>query len=163
MTSNFYVSGAAATTSNRDDWETPQALFDFLDERYHFTLDAFSSHENAKCAKHYTEEEDGLERSWKGETAFCNPPYGRDMARYVGKCAWEWEVNGTRSVLLVPARTDTRWFHEYIVPNARVEFVRGRLKFETDGVAGESSPFPSMLCFFGEEPNVSAFDGGWRR
>ena len=76
MASNFYKAGAAAMTSNKDDWETPQSLFDQLDEEFHFTLDAASSDQNAKCEHHYTVENSGLEHSWEGETVFCNPPYG---------------------------------------------------------------------------------------
>lgn len=74
MASNFYKAGAAAMTSNKDDWETPQSLFDQLDEEFHFTLDAASNDQNAKCEHHYTVENSGLEHSWEGETVFCNPP-----------------------------------------------------------------------------------------
>lgn len=66
MASNFYKAGAAAMTSNKDDWETPQSLFDQLDEEFHFILDAASSDQNAKCEHHYTAENSGLEHSWKG-------------------------------------------------------------------------------------------------
>ena len=66
-------------TSNKDDWETPQSLFDQLDEEFHFTLDAASNDQNAKCEHHYTVENSGLEHSWEGETVFCNPPYGRNI------------------------------------------------------------------------------------
>lgn len=76
MASNFYKAGAAAMTSNKDDWETPQSLFDQLDEEFHFTLDAASNDQNAKCEHHYTVENSGLEHSWEGETVFCNPPTG---------------------------------------------------------------------------------------
>ena len=131
MSSNFYVAGGAAMTSGRDDWETPQSLFDLLDATYHFTLDPCSTHENAKCAKHYTSEEDGLKMPWAGETVFCNPPYGRDLKAWTRKCA---EESGEATiVLLVPSRTDTAWFWDHVAPYARVEFVRGRLKFELGG------------------------------
>lgn len=148
MTSNFFVAGAAAMTSDKDDWETPQELFDRLDAKHHFTLDPCSTHGNAKCAKHYTIEEDGLAQSWKGETVFCNPPYGRNLGEWVRKCAEE--SKHAKIVLLIPARTDTRYFHDYIYrkPWVEVEFLRGRLKFERGGVALQSSPFPSMLVTF---------------
>lgn len=147
--SNFYEAGMAAMTSNKDDWETPQWLFDELDAKHHFTLDPCSTHENAKCAMHYTVEEDGLSRSWAGETVFCNPPYGRNICEWVEKCAKEGEH--AKVVLLIPARTDTRYFHDHIYnkPNVRVEFLRGRLKFEQEGVALNSAPFPSMLVYWG--------------
>lgn len=133
MTSNFFVAGAAAMTSDKDDWETPQELFDRLDAKHHFTLDPCSTHGNAKCAKHYTIEEDGLAQSWKGETVFCNPPYGRNLGEWVRKCAEE--SKHAKIVLLIPARTDTRYFHDYIYrkPGVEVEFLRGRLKFERGG------------------------------
>lgn len=129
--SNFFVAGAAAMTSDKDDWETPQALFDELNEKYHFTLDPCSTHENAKCAKHYTAEEDGLSQSWEGETVFCNPPYGRNIGKWVEKCAIE--SKHAKVVMLIPARTDTAYFHDHIYHKAKVRFIRGRLKFEVGG------------------------------
>ena len=110
--SNFFEAGKAAMTSERDDWETPQALFDELDAFFHFTLDPCSTHENAKCEKHYTIEEDGLAQSWAGEVVFCNPPYGRDIGVWVKKC--HDEAAHATIVMLIPARTDTAYFHDYI-------------------------------------------------
>ena len=133
MTSNFFVAGAAAMTSDKDDWETPQKLFDYLDSIHRFTLDPCSTHENAKCEKHYTIEEDGLSRSWEGETVFCNPPYGRRIGEWVRKC-YE-ESRHAKVVLLIPARTDTAYFHDWIYkkPGVGIDFMRGRLKFEQGG------------------------------
>lgn len=147
-TSNFFVAGAAAMTSNKDDWETPQQLFDALDAKWHFTLDPCSTHENAKCKHHYTSEEDGLAQSWAGEVVFCNPPYGRDMYKWVKKCHDE-AANAT-VVMLIPARTDTRYFHDFIYkkPYTEIEFFRGRLKYEVGGISMNASPFPSMLVTF---------------
>lgn len=138
-------------TSNKDDWETPQALFDALNAVYHFTLDPCSTHENAKCEKHYTIKDDGLSKSWAGETVFCNPPYGRNIGDWVAKCAVE--SKHAKVVMLIPARTDTKYFHEYIYekPNVRYEFIRGRLKFEVGGVPMQSAPFPSMIVYFNDE------------
>lgn len=133
-------------TSARDDWETPQALFDELDAVHHFTLDPCSTHGNAKCAKHYTEEDDGLAQSWEGETVFCNPPYGREIGKWVRKCAEE--SRHAKVVMLIPARTDTAYFHDYIYGRAEVTFLRGRLKFERGGVALQGAPFPSMIVEF---------------
>lgn len=140
MASNFFVAGAAAMTSDKDDWETPQALFDELDARYHFTLDPCSTHENAKCEKHFTIDEDGLAQSWAGETVFCNPPYGRGIGEWVRKCFDE--SKHADIVLLIPARTDTAYFHDYIYHNAKVEFIRGRLKFEVGGGRNAISAVP---------------------
>lgn len=144
--SNFFVAGAAAMTSNKDDWETPQWLFDKLDAIHHFTLDPCSTHENAKCERHYTVEDDGLSKSWEGETVFCNPPYGRGIGEWVKKCAEE--SAHAKVVMLIPARTDTAYFHDYIYHKAKVTFLRGRLRFEVGGVASQSAPFPSMVVEF---------------
>ena len=78
---------AALLSSKSPEWATPQAFYDELDREFHFTLDPASTHENAKCAKHYTAEENGLTQDWTGETVFCNPPYGRELPRWVEKCA----------------------------------------------------------------------------
>lgn len=144
--SNFFVAGAAAMTSDKDDWETPQKLFDELDAVHHFTLDPCATDENAKCARYYTVEDDGLSKSWEGETVFCNPPYGRQVGLWVRKCAEE--SKHAKVVMLIPARTDTSYFHDYIYGKARVVFLRGRLKFERGGVALQSAPFPSMIVEF---------------
>lgn len=129
--SNFFVPEGAALTSNKDDWETPQALFDSLNEEYHFTLDPCASHKNHKCDKYYTIEDDGLSQDWSGEVVFCNPPYGRNIGEWVKKCSDE--SKHAVVVMLIPARTDTSYFHDYIYHKADVEFIRGRLKFEVGG------------------------------
>ena len=122
-------------TSLRDDWETPSELYRELDEQYHFTLDPCSTHKNAKCDKHYTVDDDGLKQSWKGETVFCNPPYGREIAKWVRKCAEE--SKHAKVVMIIPARTDTAYFHDYIYKKARITFIRGRLKFALGGGSNE--------------------------
>ena len=144
--SGFFTHDGAAFTSLKDDWETPQVLFDSLDARYHFTLDPCSTHENAKCSKHYTAEDDGLSRSWAGEVVFCNPPYGRQIGTWVKKC--HDEAAHATVVMLIPARTDTAYFHDFIYGQARIEFLRGRLRFERGGEPADAAPFPSMLVFF---------------
>ena len=147
--SRFTEAGGAAYSSDRMDWETPQDLFDRLDGEYHFTLDPASSDGNAKCARHYTPAEDGLAQDWSGETVFCNPPYGRELPKWVAKAATEAGKPDTLVVLLVPARTDTRWFHDYLYHRASLTFLKGRLHFETGGVAGQPAPFPSMIAVLG--------------
>ena len=97
-------------SSNTIEWATPQDLFDKLNEEFHFTLDPCSTDENAKCDKHYTIKDDGLSKSWDGERVFCNPPYGREIGKWVRKAA----ESKALTVMLLPARTDTKWFHEYI-------------------------------------------------
>lgn len=134
----------ALLSSKSNEWETPIEFFKELDEEFHFTLDPCSTHENAKCEKHFTMEEDGLAQSWKGETVFCNPPYGRELPKWIEKCSRE-AGGGTLVVMLIPARTDTRAFHEFIYGKAEVRFLRGRLKF---GGSKNSAPFPSMVVVF---------------
>lgn len=130
-------------SSRTDQWATPQDFFDALDAEFNFTLDPCSTHENAKCAKHYTVAENGLSQSWEGETVFCNPPYGRELPKWVRKC--HDEAHHATVVMLVPARTDTRWFHNYIYGKAEVRFIKGRLKF---GGHKNAAPFPSMLVIY---------------
>ena len=134
----------ATLSTGKDDWETPEDLFKKLDEEFHFTLDPCSSHENAKCKKHYTKKEDGLLQSWKGETVFCNPPYSvkGKQDEWVKKCYEEAQDPGTKVVALLPVRTDTKRFHEYINGKAEIRFLRGRLTFVG---AKNPAPFPSMI------------------
>lgn len=151
-TSNFFVAGAAAMTSDRADWETPRDLFERLDAFWHFDLDVAASDTNHLCADYYTKETDGLSHSWAGHRVWCNPPYGRDVARWVEKAYRETRDGVTCVVMLIPARTDTRWYHDWIENKAaEIKFLRGRLKYGLGGVAQNSAPFPSMLVRFGGE------------
>ena len=127
-------------------WSTPQALYDRLDSMYHFTLDAAANDENHKCAKYFTKKDDGLAQSWQGESVFCNPPYGRVIRDWVKK-AYDESQNGALVVMLLPVRTSVAWFQDYVYPHAKVEFIRGRVKF---GNAKNPAPFDSMVCVFGE-------------
>ena len=131
------------TSSNTDEWATPQDLFDALDATFHFTLDPCATPENAKCAKFYTKEQDGLKQDWGGAVIWCNPPYGREIGKWIQKCA---EHRGV-AVMLIPARTDTRWWHSYIDknPDAHVYFIKGRLKF---GNGKNPAPFPSAIVVY---------------
>lgn len=93
---------------------TPQSFFDELNNEFNFTLDPCATKENAKCNKFYTKEQDGLKQDWSGERVFCNPPYGKVIGDWVRKCYEESKKSNTTVVALIPARTDTRYFHEYI-------------------------------------------------
>ena len=126
-----------------NEWETPQKLFDKLNEEFHFTLDAAASKQNAKCKAYYDAEADGMKQPWTG-TVWCNPPYGRGIADWVKK-AYEESKRGVTSVLLTFARTDTKWFHEYVLGKAEIRFIRGRVKF---GGAKNNAPFPSILIIY---------------
>lgn len=139
-------------SSERMDWETPNELFLELNKEFSFTLDAASSHENAKCERHYTEKEDGLSQNWGGETVWCNPPYGKELPKWIKKCAEEGKKKNTTVVMLIPARTDTRAFHEYIYGKSEIRFLRGRVKFVG---AKNSAPFPSMIVVFKGESNAT--------
>ena len=133
-------------SSKTNMWETPQDFFDELNNEFHFTLDVCAVPENAKCEKFYTPDDDGLSQPWDG-TVWCNPPYGREIGKWVLTASIASGTRGTTVVMLLPARTDTRWFHDYIYQKERVEirFLRGRLKF---GNSKNSAPFPSMLAIF---------------
>lgn len=135
-----------AFSSKRHDWETPQVFFDELDREFHFTLDPCATPKTAKCKKFYTPAENGLLQDWSGETVFCNPPYGRELPKWIEKCAKESEH--AKVVMLIPARTDTIAFHKYIYNKAEIRFIKGRLKFRVDGKEGDPAPFPSMVVIF---------------
>ena len=130
-------------SSKTDLWETPKDLFDKLNNEFHFTLDVCATPENAKCDSFYTKEQDGLSQPWKG-VVWCNPPYGKQIGSWVRRGFFA-SLSGNTVVMLLPARTDTRWFHEYIYGKAEIRFIRGRLKF---GGSKNSAPFPSMIVVF---------------
>lgn len=132
-------------SSKKDDWRTPQDFFEVLDKEFHFTVDLCADDFNHKCDKYYTKENDGMKADLTNEVVFCNPPYGRkETEKWVKKCA----LSKCISVLLLPARTDTKVFHEYIWKKAEIRFVRGRLRFFNDTKEGAPAPFPSMIVVF---------------
>lgn len=137
--------------AQRDDWETPQALFDVLHERHRFTLDAAASASNAKLAHYYTEQEDGLTASWTGERVFVNPPYGRALPAWIYKCHAEHAEHGVFVCALLPARTDTRAFHRWIYgqPDVSITFLPGRLRFELGGGQHKRLPRSRQCWHFG--------------
>lgn len=128
-------------SSNTPEWETPQALFDELNAEFHFELDVCATSDNAKCSKYFTADEDGLSKNWQG-SCFMNPPYGRTIGQWMRK-AYEESQKGALVVCLVPARTDTAWWHEYAM-RGEIRFLRGRVKFSGKGPA----PFPSAIVIF---------------
>ena len=160
---------AVMFSSSSGERETPQGLFDQLNREFHFNLDPCATAENAKCKKYFTIDDDGLNTRWGGRTAFVNPPYGREVAKWVKKSIEDshgagattgattgasaaasggatTSTGGATVVMLLAARTDTRWFHDLIAPHAsEVRFIRGRLIF-----AGmkHRAPFPSMIVVF---------------
>jgi len=129
-------------SSKTDEWQTPQDFFDRLNEEFHFTLDVCATPENAKCPRYYTKRDNGLIQKWEG-VCWMNPPYGRVIGQWVKK-AYESALDGATVVCLLPARTDTSWWHDYCM-KGEIRFVRGRLKF---GDASENAPFPSAVVVF---------------
>ena len=134
MSDNIHFSSAT------NEWETPNFLFDELDREFNFTLDPCATAKNAKCKHFYTKADDGLSRSWKNETVFMNPPYGREIKKWMEKAYME-SSKQTTVVCLVPARTDTQWWHDYAL-QGEIRFLKGRLKF--NGYKN-SAPFPSAI------------------
>ena len=129
-------------SSKTDMWATPVWFFEYYNNIFRFDLDVCASAENAKCEIFYTEEDDGLSQEWGGN-CWMNPPYGREIIHWMRK-AYESSLSGATVVCLVPARTDTKWWHEYAM-KGDIEFIRGRLKF---GDAKNSAPFPSAVVIF---------------
>lgn len=126
-------------SSNTDIWETPQAFFEELNREFHFETDVCALQENAKCDRFFSPETDGLSQEWFGH-CWCNPPYGRRIGKWVEKAA----TSEALTVMLLPARTDTAWFHDYCL-GREIRFIRGRIKF---GGAKYNAPFPSMIVIF---------------
>jgi phage N-6-adenine-methyltransferase len=124
------------------EWATPRGVFELLDRLYRFDLDACATPENAKCERFYTAEQDSLQQPWTGRV-FVNPPYGRALPRWLRK-AYTSAQEGATVVCLIPARTDTAWWHDY-VSRGQVFFIRGRLHF---GDGKGPAPFPSAVVVF---------------
>ena len=137
--------------SKSNEWATPQQTFDELNEEFGFTLDPCATHYNYKCDKYFTIESNGLRQDWSNEIVFMNPPYGRGISKWIKK-AYEESLKGALVVCLIPARTDTIYWHEYIFPYAEVRFIKGRLKF---GNSKHNAPFPSAVVIFKNKGNQS--------
>ena len=128
-------------SSETIEWATPQWLFDSLNREFGFTLDPCCTHENAKCERHYTREDNGLMSPWGGCVVFMNPPYGDEIGRWMARAHGAAMLEGATVVCLVPSRTDTAWWHEYAMKH-EIRFLRGRLCF---GDSETSAPFPSAI------------------
>lgn len=137
------------------NWNTPQSFYDKLDEEFHFTLDAAATDKSAKCRLYFTPDDDALTQNWgtagKGGAVWCNPPYGRNIGLWVKKAKKESALHHIVVVMLIPARTDTRYFQDDILYGgaSEVRFVRGRLHFtDDDGASVGPAPFPSAVIVF---------------
>ena len=138
-------------SSLRQDWATPQNIFDELNEEFEFTLDPCCTEKTAKCKTFFTPLDDGLSKSWEGHRCFVNPPLGREQAAWIKKGYLESLKLNTTVVFLIPARTDTIAFHNYIYKKSEIRFIKGRLKFinpdsKTPEKDWTAAPFPSMIC-----------------
>lgn len=136
-------------SSQKCDWETPQKIFDQLHLEFGFTLDVCALPENAKCPRYFTPEMDGMQQTWDG-IFWMNPPYGREMPRWIKK-AYLSAQEGATGVCLIPSRTDTAAWHEYCM-KGEIRFIRGRLKF---GGHKYNAPFPSAVVIF-RPPNKNS-------
>jgi phage N-6-adenine-methyltransferase len=130
-------------TSKTVNWATPQHLYEQLNNEFHFEIDAAADSTNAKCAIYFDEQTDGLKQEWNRNT-WINPPYGRVIYDWVKRAYEQSNKHGVTIALLIPSRTDTKWFHDYAL-KGEVRFLRGRLKF---GNSTTSAPFPSIVVIF---------------
>lgn len=137
-------------TSKTDLWETPQDFFNKLKQEFDFQIDVCAIPENAKCDIYYTPDEDGLQQEWNG-VCWINPPYGRQIGAWVKKAYESYINNDATVVCLLPARTDTKWWHDYCM-KGEIRFVKGRLKF---GGSKNSAPFPSAVVIFSKNAKTN--------
>lgn len=143
-------------SSNTDEWETPQNLFEYLDLEFNFDIDVCANADNHKCKVYFDKDIDGLSQDWGCRTCWMNPPYGREIGKWVKKAA-DTAMGGGVVVALLPVRTDTRWW-EYVMKASELRFIRGRVKF---GNAKVGAPFPSVIAIWGTptKPVIKMIDG----
>jgi len=136
----------AMFSSKSNEWSTPQKFYDKLNNSFGpFTLDPCSDGQNNKTDNYFTKEQNGLSQDWSGNKVFMNPPYGREIKDWLKKAYEEGQKPNTTVVCLIPARTDTKYWHNYVMKAQAVYFVKGRLKF---GDSNNSAPFPSAVIVF---------------
>jgi site-specific DNA-methyltransferase (adenine-specific) len=135
-------------TSESDEWSTPQVLVDWLDQTFRFTLDPCATKENAKCPRYYDAAADGLSKSWERERVFLNPPYSR-VGRWMEKAYTEAVEHRATVIALVAARTDTRWWQDWVRTKANeIDYLAGRVTFSRPGKEANTAPFPSALVVY---------------
>ena len=139
-------------SSKSNEWATPQDFYNKLNAEFGFTLDPCATPTTAKCSSYYTKDDDGLSKDWAGHTVFMNPPYGRKQKDWIEKAFQEGEKTGTTVVALVPARTDTKAWHNYCMKATEIRFIKGRLKFGQGTSKTNSAPFPSAVVVFSGSP-----------
>lgn len=147
-------------SSSRSDWETPPELFSKLDSEFKFTLDVCASDTNAKCKEYLTADVGGLMQDWGGQVCWMNPPYGKDISIWLKKAYDESRKPDTTVVCLIPSRTDTKYWHNFVMQAVEIRFIKGRVRFVG---AVSSAPFPSAIVVFKNVkrafnlPKVSAY------
>ena len=129
-------------SSKTDEWATPQKLFDELNVIFNFTTDLCANSSNAKCDHFYSPEINGLDQEWTG-SCWGNFPYGREIGKWIKK-AYESSLSGATIVCLIPARTDTKWWHDYVM-KGEISYIKGRIKFGNGKI---DAPFPSAIVVF---------------
>lgn len=150
-------------STGRPDWETPAAFFAALDREFGFTLDACANHDNYKVDSYITPEDDALKRVWATTGAvWCNPPYGPEIGKWVKRAFEQSQKQWVTVVLLLPARTETSWWHDYVMKADEIRLIRGRLQFaSTEKTRSHNAPFPNAIVVFrpGERsPRLTAMD-----
>jgi len=152
--------GYSRTKNTVDNWETPQYFFDLLDNEFHFTLDPCASILNHKCEKFYTKEADGLTKNWMNEIVFVNPPF-KNISEWCYKCYTEGLKNNTIVVMIIPSRTDTKYWHDFIMFAKEIRFCKGRVNFLKNGIKPKGgSNFPLCVVIFNgshDYPKISSF------
>ena len=149
-------------SSNKHDWATPQYFVDLVEEKLErkFDLDVCSYDYTAKAPKWFTENDDALTKEWDAPLCWMNPPYGKELSIWLKYAKEQAQKHKNTIVCLVPARTDTAWFHDIAI-HGKIIFLRGRIKFEQNGKSSGSPAFPSMLVIFGEEPSMETWE--WKK
>lgn len=154
------------SSSGNIEWETPDYLFKYFDKIYNFTLDPCCAPENAKCEKFFTKEDSGLFKSWQGHRVFMNPPYGRQIPKWIEKAYNEVYHPAcylqTTVTCLIPARTDTRYWHDYCAKADKIIFIKGRIRFGKNKDFRYPTTFPAAVVIFDknikDEEKVSFLD-----
>lgn len=131
-------------TSRTEEWETPQYVFSILNDEFNFQIDVCATSENAKCKLFFTKQSDGLKQEWSPYRCWMNPPYGKNISNWMKKAYLE-SRRGALVVCLIPSRTDTRWWHEWVMKAAEIRLIAGRLSF---GSSAQSAPFPSCIVIY---------------
>ena len=138
---------------NSTVWGTPPEVFDPINNEFRFTIDVCAIAENSKCKRFFSPEENGLKQDWSNEVCWCNPPYGNEVPKWCKKALSE-SKRGATTVLLIPCKTNTNWWHELVIPFSEVRFLRGRVKFIQNGIQStQALPWPLAFVIYRPKQN----------